>query len=154
MTEQVTPVKVPALAKLAMQFQAFMLRRGWMGKMGESVMVITTTGRKSGKSFSTPIGFVRDGERFIALTRGGHERSNWYLNLRANPQAVIEVQGHRLSVRAEFLEGEADRQLAIQLYKEQRANMLGLASGAGREATPEQIEQAWPTRLFVRFHKS
>lgn len=154
MTDQVTPVGVSALARMAMQFQVLLLRRGWMGKMGESVMVITTIGRKSGKRFSTPISFVRDGERFIALTRGGPERSNWYLNLRANPQAVIEVQGQRLPVRAEFLEGEAERQLAIRLYREQRADILGLASGAGRDATPEQIEQAWATRLFVRFHKS
>lgn len=137
--------------KWAMQAQVFLLRRGWLGKMGASVMVITTTGRKSGRPFSTPIGFVRDGANYVALTRGGNERSNWYLNLRANPRATLEIQGRRLNVRAEFIEAEADRQHAIRLYKEQRAEILGMASGAGRSATPEQIEEAFLTRLFVRF---
>jgi deazaflavin-dependent oxidoreductase (nitroreductase family) len=151
MTEQITSVKVPAFAKFAMQAQVFLLRRGWMGKMGESVLVITTTGRKSGRPFSTPIGFVRDGQHYVALTRGGGERSNWYLNLRANPKATLEIQGHRIPVRVEFIEVEAERQHAIRLYKEQRAEILGMASGAGRNATPQQIEEAFLTRLFVRF---
>ena len=42
-------------AKFAMGVQIFLLRRGWMGKMDDFVMIITTTGRKSGKKFTTPI---------------------------------------------------------------------------------------------------
>lgn len=60
--------RIPRFAKAAMAFQAFLLRRNWMGPMSDEIMVITTTGRKSGRSYTTPIGYLRDGASVIALT--------------------------------------------------------------------------------------
>jgi len=142
---------MPALTKVAMQFQVFMLRRQWMGQMGDFVMVITTTGRKSGKTFSTPIGYVREGENYVALTNGGAVQSHWYQNVRAHPRATLEVQGQHLTVRAEFLDDPASRAQARMLFQQQRAAHFKSFFGVTIDAPAEEIERAVASRVFVRF---
>ena len=71
-----------------MSFQVWLLRRGLMGSLADEIMVITVTGRKSGRQYSTPIGFLRDGETIIALSRG----SNWFKNAVATGTAQIEIK--------------------------------------------------------------
>ena len=47
--------------------QTFLLRHNWIGGMSNFIMVITTSGRKSGKQYSTPIGYIYDGDDLISL---------------------------------------------------------------------------------------
>lgn len=143
--------KMSALAKAALQFQVFILRRNWMGKMGDFVMVITTTGRKSGKTFSTPIGYVYAGEAYVALTTGGAVQSNWYQNVRAHPQATLEIKGQRRAVRVEFLDDPAQRAAALALFRDQRAASFKSFFGVTIDAPAEEIERAVASRVFVRF---
>ena len=86
------------------------VRRG--GKfMGMDTLVLTTVGRKSGESRSTPVGWFAgpDGTWFIVASAAG-ARANpaWYLNLAAHPDDVtIEVGGESIPVTArELHDGE------------------------------------------------
>jgi len=67
------------------------------------VLLLTTTGRKTGKQRTTPLLYVEDGERYavVASVGGAPTHSGWYLNLRANPAATIQLGRRTLPVTAE-----------------------------------------------------
>ena len=72
------------------------------------VLLLTTTGAKSGLQRTTPLSFVRDGDRFIVTSSHGGEptHSGWFYNLRADPHATVEVGAETLRVTAVMLSGE------------------------------------------------
>ena len=78
---------------------------------GGDVLLITHTGRKSGKAFTTPALFVRDGEDYVvAASNGGIDAEpQWWLNLQADPRGAVEVGGRRTPVLASTVD-ERDRQ--------------------------------------------
>jgi deazaflavin-dependent oxidoreductase (nitroreductase family) len=67
------------------------------------VLLLTTTGRKSGKQRTTPLLYVEDGEQYviIASVGGAPKHPAWYLNLQANPAATIQIGTRRIAVSAE-----------------------------------------------------
>lgn len=80
---------------------------GTVGKAG--VLLLTTTGRRSGKSRTVPLLYVADGEGFVIVASlGGHDtHPAWCLNLRANPAATVQIGKRVVGVQAEELTGEA-----------------------------------------------
>jgi len=62
------------------------------------VLLLTTTGRKTGRSRTTPLTYFEDGDRVIIVASyGGDDRHPaWYLNLTANPQVTV-TRGARAS---------------------------------------------------------
>jgi F420H(2)-dependent quinone reductase len=71
-------------------------------------LVLTTTGRRSGRSRSVVLQYFPDGDAWIvaAANDGGAAQPAWYLNLSATHEAQIEVNGTRSNVRAEELGGD------------------------------------------------
>ena len=67
------------------------------------VLLLTTTGRKTGKKRTTPLLYAEDAGRFVVVASvgGAPKHPAWYLNLRGNPQATIQVGGRQLVVHAE-----------------------------------------------------
>jgi F420H(2)-dependent quinone reductase len=63
------------------------------GFQGMPVLLLTTTGRRSGKSRTTPLLYVRDGDAFaVVASNGGSDYTPaWWLNLLSNPQAEVEI---------------------------------------------------------------
>jgi len=79
------------------------------GKVGGGpVLLLTTTGRKSGQPRTAPVLYLADGERFVVInTNAGNQKTPaWSLNLKANPDAEVEVGRKRFGVRARPAEGE------------------------------------------------
>ena len=79
------------------------------GKVGKApVLLLTTTGRKSGQKRTAPVVYLRDGENVVVInTNAGNERvPAWSLNLKADPNAEVEVGRKRWAVRARIAEGE------------------------------------------------
>lgn len=79
------------------------------------VLLLTTTGRKTGEERTTPLLYLADGANIIVVASNGGAPKHpaWLLNLRANPEATVEIGGHKLRVRA-------------------------------REAGPKEKERLWP----------
>jgi len=69
---------------------------------GMPVLLLTTSGRRSGEPRTTPLTFFRDGDDLVVIgSNGGADRApDWLLNLRAHPDAVVTIGGERLPVRA------------------------------------------------------
>ncbi len=69
---------------------------------GRPLLLLTTTGRKTGLGRTTPVMYLRDGESYcIFATKGGApEHPDWYLNLVAHPRVVVEVGSERFEAQA------------------------------------------------------
>jgi deazaflavin-dependent oxidoreductase (nitroreductase family) len=79
------------------------------GKVGNGpVLLLTTTGRKSGQPRTAPVLYLADGDRFVVInTNAGNEKTPaWSLNLRANPEAEVEIGRKRVKVRSRLAESE------------------------------------------------
>jgi deazaflavin-dependent oxidoreductase (nitroreductase family) len=86
---------------------------------GLHVLLLTTTGRKSGKLRTTPLGYFKHDESYviIASNSGADHHPGWYYNLKSNPIAEIQIKNHRTPVRAEEATSEAHDQLWNELIR-------------------------------------
>jgi deazaflavin-dependent oxidoreductase (nitroreductase family) len=81
------------------------------------LMLLTTTGAKSGKQRTSPLVHTTDGDRLVIIaSKGGADtHPDWYHNLLGNPMATVELPGETFTVRARVAEGEEhDRLYAAQ----------------------------------------
>ena len=88
----------------------------------QPMMLLTTTGRRSGQPRVTPLLCIKDGERFLAVASfGGDDRDpQWFKNLQANPEATIQLEGQTIPVRATVATPEEKKTLwpkVIAAYK-------------------------------------
>jgi deazaflavin-dependent oxidoreductase (nitroreductase family) len=75
---------------------------------GTPVLLLTTTGARSGEQRTTPVVYLKDGERLVvfASKAGAPENPAWFHNLRANPQVTVEVGSDSFQANATVLSGE------------------------------------------------
>jgi deazaflavin-dependent oxidoreductase (nitroreductase family) len=77
------------------------------------VLLLTTTGRKSGEPRTAPVIYLRRGDDLVVIgSNAGNTRSPaWALNLAANPDARVEIGRERQAVRARIAEGDERAEL-------------------------------------------
>ncbi|MFD0205180.1 MULTISPECIES: nitroreductase family deazaflavin-dependent oxidoreductase [Saccharothrix] len=79
---------------------------------GMDLLLLTTTGARTGRPRTAPITYFRDGARYllVASNFGKPHHPDWYRNLVAKPEVTVQVDGVRSAARAVVLEGaERDR---------------------------------------------
>jgi deazaflavin-dependent oxidoreductase (nitroreductase family) len=88
------------------------------GKVGGSfegapVLLLTSTGARTGERRTTPLMYMPDGERMVIFASKGGAPTNpaWYHNLRANPSATVEVGADTVDVDAAVTSGEERERL-------------------------------------------
>ena len=93
---------------------------------GANLLLLHTTGAKSGKERTNPLVYAKDGDRFVvAASKGGAPTNpDWYYNLAANPNATIEVGTEQFRVRATLVTEEPQRS---ELYGKLIAHRHGFA---------------------------
>jgi deazaflavin-dependent oxidoreductase (nitroreductase family) len=77
--------------------------RGRLSLTGHApVLLLTTTGRRTGRPRTVPVFYLRDGERVMVcnVTPPGEGTNPWTLNLRADPRATIEIRGDTIEAVA------------------------------------------------------
>jgi deazaflavin-dependent oxidoreductase (nitroreductase family) len=94
----------------------FTLTKGRLGGTlgGMPIVLLTTTGRKSGRSHQTMVGApIIDGGRLILVASFGGQPNHpqWYLNLAANGHAVVTLRGHTTEMKARVAEGPEREEL-------------------------------------------
>jgi deazaflavin-dependent oxidoreductase (nitroreductase family) len=78
-------------------------------KLGtQTILLLHTVGRKSGKQYETPIAyFYHEGRYLIVASNWGKDKqANWFLNLKAQPRTTIEVKGRSIPVEAHEAQGD------------------------------------------------
>ena len=84
-------------------------------------LLLTTIGRRSGEKHTSPLFYGTAGEAYVIIgSKGGADtQPGWYLNLRANPQAEVQVAREHFTARARIAAGKEREQLweqMVQLY--------------------------------------
>ncbi|WAJ45361.1 nitroreductase family deazaflavin-dependent oxidoreductase [Mycobacterium sp. Aquia_216] len=92
---------------------------------GAPVLLLHSTGARSGEERVSPMMYLADGDRYLvfASAAGADRNPAWYWNLISNPDASIEVGDEHLNVHADELKG-ADRD---EKYAEQAKRYPGFA---------------------------
>jgi F420H(2)-dependent quinone reductase len=89
---------------------------------GTPILLLTTTGRRTGKLRTRPLAYVRDGDRYVlcASNGGSPHHPGWYHNLRASGRAEIQVRPEQLVVSANTADATERSQLFprfVDMYK-------------------------------------
>lgn len=87
---------------------------------GRNLLLLTTTGRKTGRKHTTPIVFTPSDDRLLVYgsNSGGPSHPDWYLNLLADPHVVVEVGADRYDAIATPLDQEErNREFAAQVAR-------------------------------------
>ena len=81
---------------------------GHVWKEGSTILLLTTTGRKTGEQHTTPLIYGLDGDNpvIVASKGGAPEHPGWYRNLVKTPVVEVQILGDRFRARARVAEGE------------------------------------------------
>jgi deazaflavin-dependent oxidoreductase (nitroreductase family) len=90
--------------------EEFRANDGKVGGMfeGANMVLMTTTGAKSGEQRVNPVVFLPDGDRLVVIASNGGADTNpsWYHNMKANPGLVVEVGADKYDAVATEIKGE------------------------------------------------
>ncbi len=92
---------------------------------GAPILLLTTTGARSGRAHTSPMMYLAEGDRtFVFASKAGAPTNpDWYHNLKANPSVTVEIGNETLSARAEEVVGpDRDR-----IYAQQSERYPGFA---------------------------
>jgi deazaflavin-dependent oxidoreductase (nitroreductase family) len=91
---------------------------------GIDLLLLTTTGARSGQAYTHPLSYSRDGERYVVIAADGGAPAHpgWYYNLIAHPEATVEVGTEKFAAWADLAIG-AERE---RLFRERAEVMPAL----------------------------
>jgi deazaflavin-dependent oxidoreductase (nitroreductase family) len=106
------------------------------------LLLLTTTGARSGQERTTPVAYSTDGDRLVIVASKGGADTNpdWYFNLLAHPTVTVELGAERFQARASVA-GEDERE---RLYARHAELMPGFAE------YPQKTERKIPVVLLER----
>src|SRR5690606_23796513 len=140
--EQRAPTPPSGLKRLVLRIPVlfFTARLGWL--LGERFLMLTHTGRRSGKRYQTVVEVVRhdrEADTYFVVSGWG-ERADWYRNIVKTPQVTVRVGGRRFEGTAVPLpEKESDAELRkyAQAHRRLAPALLRLI-GYGTTGRPEE----------------
>lgn len=94
------------------------------GRMGaQRILLLTTTGRRSGAQRTVPLVFFEDGERLVLVASNGGAPSDplWWQNLKKNPEALVQVGAEKRRMRARLASTEERARLWPRVKQENPA---------------------------------
>ncbi len=85
-----------------------------MGRMGAApILLLITTGRRSGRGRTVPVLYLKDGGTFVLVASlgGAPKHPAWYLNLEANPKVELQVESRKFAGTARRASAEEKARL-------------------------------------------
>jgi len=132
-------------------FIAWLLRSPLHGLLSGNTLLITVTGRKTGRPITTPVNYVRDGDRLWVIS---NRDRTWWRNLTGGAPVVVRVRGRDLRGAAEALlepEVVAARLPSYLRGMPMAARALGVRPAPGQADAwqPEDLARAAATRVLI-----
>ena len=130
-------------------FMAWVLRSPFHGMLSNGMMLITITGRKTGKKYTTPVGYYREGEFLWVIT--SHDRT-WWKNLRGGAEIGLLLKRKPVTAHAEVELDEKAVEARMYDYVKhvpQAAKPMGIRMENGKP-NEEDIARTAKDRLFVQ----
>ena len=129
----------------------WLLRSPLHSLMDKHTMLITVTGRKSGKRYTFPVSYIRDGETLQVISQRDH---TWWKNLQGGAEVTVFLQGRTLQARGESCtDTEMAANILLQILQRvpayQRLLHLPLAA-SGQPEHPEDLTRLAQAHVIVR----
>ena len=147
-----TPKHTPRTPpKFLNSIMVFLLHSPLQGPLGSQLILLTFTGRKSGKTFTTPLGYTKHGDTVVLFTDHA-----WYKNLIDNPSVTLRLQGRELQGRAEVIHD--DKQLIakeLAAFVQERsgaARAYNVKLDASKQPDPMSVQQAAQLFTLIYVH--
>jgi len=120
------------------------------GMLSNNTMIVYYKGRKSGKAYQVPVGYLRKNDSLLTIS---FKRRTWWRNLREGADITILLKGKLVPAYAQVVE---DDQAVAEGLKEfigenqQAARIFGIKLAANGYPEPESLMQAAKDRIIVR----
>ncbi len=127
-----------------------LLRSPFHAFISKDMMLITFTGRKSGKSFTTPTNYVRDGDDVFVIS---YRHRTWWKNLRNGAPVTMRLAGKDCAGIGQVFEDDrsvTDNLLAYLEQVPQVAKYLQVRLDADGLPEPEDVARAARDKVVVR----
>ena len=136
------------VAAILARVPARLYRLGLGRLLGRHILLLTTTGRRTGHPRSTALSYQRIDDTIYVLSEAGTE-ADWFRNLTKNPNVEVQVGNQQFQAEAERI---GDTQVVAEVLRRfNRAS--GLAArffyGIPRRATDEELLALAPQRLVI-----
>ena len=101
------------------RYQATDGEEGHIWREGSTVLLLTTTGRKTGEQHTTPLIYDLDGANpvIVASKGGAPEDPGWYRNILKNPHVDVQIKGEKFHAHPRTVEGDERERLWQQMNK-------------------------------------
>ena len=126
------------LSKVGNPFVGFLLQSPLHGLLGAKFMLITVTGRKTGRTYTTPVNYVREGDTLTVISR---KNRTWWRNLSEAAPVFVRIKGKRRTGMGRVLPLEGAALVAAV------SNFYG---GMGLRPDPAKIEATAAESVVVR----
>lgn len=135
-----------------------LLRSPFHGLLSEQILLLTVTGRKSGRRYTLPVGYIRDGDVLLVVSQHS-QLKQWWRNLRNGAPVTLLLRGQQVSARAEVIENPTAvaaevQRLIAQLGAKKLSRQLYMTLDVSPPLTQEQLEQALHGVVLVRITSS
>jgi proline iminopeptidase len=115
---------------------------GHVWKEGSTILLLTTTGRRTGNETTTPLIYSLDGDTpvIVASQGGAPDDPGWFKNLVKNPEVGMQIKGDELRARARVAEG-VERERLWELMNEMWPHYDDYATRTDREIPVVTLER-------------
>jgi len=141
--------QTPSVPPYVNQAMKFVLRSPVHGMVSKTVLLITFTGRKSGKSYTTPVSYSQTDDQVTIFTH-----ADWWKNLRSGVPVTLRIRGRELQGIAEPV-AEDKRAVAAGLIEHLRkvpsdARYYDVTFDGHKNPRADEVEQAVQTVVMIR----
>jgi deazaflavin-dependent oxidoreductase (nitroreductase family) len=141
--------EIPTVPPIVNRTMKFVLRSPMHGIVDKQILLITFTGRKSGKTYTTPVSYSQSGNQVVIFTH-----ANWWKNLRGDVPVSLRIRGQDLQGLAEPI-AEDKRAVAAGLAAHLRkvpsdAKYYDVTFDAEGNPSSEEVEKAAQLAVMVR----
>ena len=141
--------ETPTIPPIVNRTMKLVLRSPIHGMVSKTVLLITFTGRKSGKVYKTPVDYSQDGDQVTVFTH-----ANWWKNLHSGAPVKLRIRGRELQGLAEPV-AEDKQAVAAGLMEHLRkvpsdARYYGVTFDDHKNPRAEEVEKAAQTAVMIR----
>ena len=141
--------QTPSVPPFVTQTMKLVLRSPVHGMVSKTVLLITFTGRKSGKTYTTPVDYSQDGDQVTIFTH-----AEWWKNLRNGAPVKLRIRGRELQGLAEPVAEDKPAVAAGLMAHLQKvpsdAKYYGVTFDDHRNPRAEEVEKAAQSVVMIR----
>jgi deazaflavin-dependent oxidoreductase (nitroreductase family) len=107
------------------------------------MLLLNTTGARTGETRTAPMGYWMDGDDLyvLGIDQGNPKHPQWYWNLLANPEATVELGAETYRARATVIEDHAERERLISTFGKTMPPMEAIVRGMKRRVPVIRLDR-------------